>query len=114
MLFKPLTLEEIEHIVDLQIADLRQRLADRRLTLELTEPARLLIARHGYDPVYGARPLRRYIQREVETRLGRALIAGDILDGATITLDAEDDELVVRWQNPGVEQAEPAEEAVPA
>jgi ATP-dependent Clp protease ATP-binding subunit ClpB len=115
VLFKPLTLQEIEHIVDLQIADLARRLADRRLTLELTEPARLLIARHGYDPVYGARPLRRYIQREVETRLGRALIAGDILDGATITLDAEDDELVVRWQNPGVEEEEQsAEEAVGA
>jgi ATP-dependent Clp protease ATP-binding subunit ClpB len=116
VLFKPLTLEEIEHIVDLQIADLARRLADRRLTVDLTEPARLLIARHGYDPVYGARPLRRYVQREVETRLGRALIQGDILDGATITLDAEDDELVVRWQNPGVEEDEvaEAEEAVPA
>jgi ATP-dependent Clp protease ATP-binding subunit ClpB len=116
VLFKPLTLEEIEHIVDLQIADLAKRIADRRLTVDLTEPARLLIARHGYDPVYGARPLRRYIQREVETRLGRALIQGDILDGATITLDAEDDELVVRWQNPGVEEDEvaEAEEAVPA
>ena len=112
VLFKPLTLAEIEHIVDLQIADLAARLADRRLTLDLTEPARLLIARHGYDPVYGARPLRRYIQREVETRLGRALIAGDIHDGALITLDAEDDELIVRWQNPGVEEGEPREEAV--
>jgi ATP-dependent Clp protease ATP-binding subunit ClpB len=116
VLFKPLTLQEIEHIVDLQITDLAKRLADRRLTVDLTEPARLLIARHGYDPVYGARPLRRYIQREVETRLGRALIEGDILDGATITLDASDDELVVRWQNHGVEEAElaEAEEAVPA
>ncbi|MDX6477159.1 MAG: ATP-dependent Clp protease ATP-binding subunit ClpB, partial [Gaiellaceae bacterium] len=112
VLFKPLTLAEIEHIVDLQIADLAARLADRRLTLELTEPARLLIARHGYDPVYGARPLRRYIQREVETRLGRALIAGDIHDGALITLDAEDDELIVRWQNPGAEEGEPVMEAV--
>ena len=114
VLFKPLTLSEIEHIVDLQITDLATRLADRRLTLELTEPARFLIARHGYDPVYGARPLRRYIQREVETRLGRALIAGDIHDGATITLTAEDDELVVRWTNPGVEEPEAALEAVTA
>jgi ATP-dependent Clp protease ATP-binding subunit ClpB len=114
VLFKPLTLDEIEHIVDLQIADLAARLADRRLTLDLTEPARLLIARHGYDPVYGARPLRRYIQREVETRLGRALIAGEVLDGAIVTLDADDDELVVRWQNPGAEESEPAREAVTA
>jgi ATP-dependent Clp protease ATP-binding subunit ClpB len=116
VLFKPLTLEDIEHIVDLQIVDLATRLSDRRLTLDLTASARLLVARRGYDPVYGARPLRRYIQREVETRLGRALIAGDIRDGALITLDAEDDELIVRWQNPGLEEAEEeaSEEAVHA
>jgi ATP-dependent Clp protease ATP-binding subunit ClpB len=112
VLFKPLTLQEIERIVDLQIADLRARLADRRLTAELTEGARALIARQGYDPVYGARPLRRFIQREVETRIGRALIAGDIRDGATITLDAEHDELVVHWRNP--EEREAPEEVVEA
>jgi ATP-dependent Clp protease ATP-binding subunit ClpB len=99
VLFKPLTLPEIEHIVDLQIAGLRERLADRRLHLELTEPARQFIAREGYDPVYGARPLRRFVQREVETRIARALLRGEILDGATITLDVEGAELVVRWQN---------------
>jgi ATP-dependent Clp protease ATP-binding subunit ClpB len=108
VLFKPLTLTEIEQIVDLQIADVRARLADRRLTVELTPAARELIARHGYDPVYGARPLRRYIQREVETRIGRALIAGEIRDGATITVDAEREELVVRWQGPAAD-AESAE-----
>jgi ATP-dependent Clp protease ATP-binding subunit ClpB len=106
VLFKPLSLEEIERIVDLQIADLSARLADHRLTVELTEPARTLVARDGYDPVYGARPLRRYLQREVETRIGRALIAGDIRDGATIVLDAQDDELVVRWRNPDAAEAE--------
>ena len=68
---------------------------------EVTEGAVELIAREGYDPVYGARPLRRFIQREVETRIGRALLSGQILDGATITLDAEGDELVVIWRNPG-------------
>ena len=57
------------------------------MTLELSDSARELIAREGYDPVYGARPLRRFIQREVETRIGRALLAGDIHDGATIALD---------------------------
>jgi ATP-dependent Clp protease ATP-binding subunit ClpB len=107
VLFKPLSLEEIEHIVDLLIADLDARLADRRLRVELTEPARALIARDGYDPVYGARPLRRYVQREVETRIGRALIAGDIRDGATILLDVEDDQLVVRWRNPEAGEREP-------
>jgi ATP-dependent Clp protease ATP-binding subunit ClpB len=103
VLFKPLTLGEIKRIVELSIEDLRRRLADRRISLELTEPARGLIARNGYDPVYGARPLRRYIQRVVETQIGRALLGGEILDGATITLDAQaDDELVVRWRNPDV------------
>jgi len=109
VLFKPLTLEEIEQIVDLQIASLRRRLADRRLELELTDAARELIAREGYDPVYGARPLRRFIQREVETRIGRALLSGEIRDGAKIVLDEEHDELVVRWQNPGTEQPQDRE-----
>ena len=97
VLFKPLTLTEIERIVDLQIADVQSRLAARRLKLELTDTAREVVARQGYDPVYGARPLRRFIQREVETRIGRALIAGEIGDGVTITVDADEDALVVRW-----------------
>jgi ATP-dependent Clp protease ATP-binding subunit ClpB len=114
VLFKPLTLEEIEQIVELNIASLRVRLADRRLELELTDAARELIAREGYDPVYGARPLRRFIQREVETRIGRALLSGEILDGATITLDVADDELVVSWQNPGAGEQAPPPEVVTA
>ncbi len=111
VLFKPLTLEEIEQIVDLQIEDVRRRLADRRLSLELTEAARALIAREGYDPVYGARPLKRFIQHEVETRIGRALLSGEITDGTTILLDVDGDELTVRWRPPGAEKEkeEPAE-----
>jgi ATP-dependent Clp protease ATP-binding subunit ClpB len=101
VLFKPLTLEEIEQIVDLQIADVGKRLVERRLRLELRPGARELIARRGYDPVYGARPLRRYIQREVETRIGRAIVAGDVPDGSTITLDTDGDELVVRFEQSG-------------
>jgi ATP-dependent Clp protease ATP-binding subunit ClpB len=100
VLFKPLTLDEIEQITELQIDSVRRRLADRRMTLELSDAARRHIAEQGYDPVYGARPLRRYIQREVETRIARALLAGDIRDGATIRLDAGDGELVVTWANP--------------
>lgn len=107
ILFKPLTLTEIERIVDLQIADVARRLADRRITLEITEEGEALIARHGYDPVYGARPLRRYIQREVETRIGRALIGGQIHDGATILVDVEGDELIVRWRDPAAEAEQP-------
>jgi ATP-dependent Clp protease ATP-binding subunit ClpB len=113
VLFKPLTLQEIEQIVGLQFAGIRARLSDRRLTLEVTEAATALIAQEGYDPVYGARPLRRFIQREVETRIARALLGGDILDGATVVVDAQDDELVVTWRNPDAEAPE-AREAVGA
>ncbi|MEA2306577.1 MAG: ATP-dependent Clp protease ATP-binding subunit ClpB [Solirubrobacteraceae bacterium] len=106
VLFKPLTLQDIEHIVDLQIDAVRQRLAEQNLDLELTEGARSLIARQGYDPVYGARPLRRHIQREVETRIGRAIIAGQLQEGATVEIDADGDELVVRWRQPAPAEAE--------
>ena len=100
VIFKPLTLPEIERIVDLLLDDVRSRLADRRIELVVSEEARATIARDGFDPVYGARPLRRYIQREVETRIGRALLAGQVRDGATITVDVEAEDLVVRWTEP--------------
>jgi ATP-dependent Clp protease ATP-binding subunit ClpB len=100
VLFKPLTMGEIEQIVDLMFNEVRARLAERRITLELSEDACRFIARQGYDPVYGARPLRRFIAREVETRVGRALIAGEIADGAVIRLDVADGELVVDHENP--------------
>jgi ATP-dependent Clp protease ATP-binding subunit ClpB len=99
VLFKPLTLEEIEQIVGLMLDDLRRRLEERRIGLELTEAARELIAREGYDPVYGARPLRRFIQHEVETKVARALLSGTIGEAATVTLDADGDELVVAWRD---------------
>jgi ATP-dependent Clp protease ATP-binding subunit ClpB len=105
VLFKPLTLPQIERIVQLQFQELHQRLAQRRMTLQLTDEARRLIAAQGFDPVYGARPPRRYIAHEVETRIGRALLAGDVRDGATIRVDAQADELVVTYDNP----AEPQE-----
>ena len=88
MLFKPLTEPEIERIVELMFDDLRARLADRRMTIEVTEAARRFIAEQGFDPVYGARPLRRFIAHEVETRIGRALLGGDVRDGATIRVDS--------------------------
>ncbi|MEU8251929.1 ATP-dependent chaperone ClpB [Nonomuraea sp. NPDC048916] len=100
VLFKPLTEVEIERIVELMFTDIRKRLADRRLTLEVTGDARRLIATQGYDPVYGARPLRRFIAREVETRIGRALLAGDVPDGSVITVDAGQDELRVTFHEP--------------
>ncbi|WP_426513628.1 ATP-dependent chaperone ClpB [Dactylosporangium sp. McL0621] len=99
VLFKPLTLPEIERIVDLLLDNLRARLADRRTTVEVTEAARRFIAEAGFDPVFGARPLRRFLQREVETRIARTLLTGDILDGATITVDRGPDGIDIDWTN---------------
>ena len=99
VLFKPLTLDEIKKIVDLQTEQLRRRLADRQITLELTDPAREFIAREGYDPVYGARPLKRFLQHELETRMGRQLVAGQIPDGSTITIALENGALAIRHGN---------------
>jgi ATP-dependent Clp protease ATP-binding subunit ClpB len=107
VLFKPLTLEEIEQIVGLMTEELRGRLRDRHIGLELTPEAQGFVARSGFDPVYGARPLKRFLQRELETRIGRALIGGDILDGAQIAVDVLDGVLTVTHENP--EQAEGAE-----
>ncbi|MET7792004.1 hypothetical protein ABZS93_36370, partial [Streptomyces sp900116325] len=77
-----------------------QRVAERRITVELTDAAREVIAHQGYDPVYGARPLRRYISHEVETLVGRALLRGDVQDGAKVLVDAEHGELVVTYDQP--------------
>ena len=99
VLFKPLTQPEIERIVDLMLDDLRARLSDRRMTLEISDKARRFIAQQGFDPIYGARPLRRFISREVETRIGRALLAGDVLDGAAIRIGYADGELTVSYEN---------------
>ncbi|MFE4548944.1 ATP-dependent chaperone ClpB [Streptomyces sp. NPDC056785] len=102
VLFKPLGLPQIERIVELQFSDLRRRLAERQITVELTSAALELIARQGFDPVYGARPLRRYISHEVETLVGRALIRGDVQDGSAIRVDAQHGELVVTYGEPAV------------
>jgi ATP-dependent Clp protease ATP-binding subunit ClpB len=95
VLFKPLTLEEVTNIVSLLVQDLVRRLKDRRIQLEISSAARELIAQAGYDPVFGARPLKRYLQRELETRIGRALITGTVLDGATVRVEVQDGALVV-------------------
>ncbi len=93
VLFKPLTLAEIERIVELQLGLLRARLAERHIELELTDTAKELLARRGYDPVYGARPLKRIIQRELETRLSRALLKGDITDHSRVEVTSKKGEL---------------------
>jgi ATP-dependent Clp protease ATP-binding subunit ClpB len=95
VLFKPLTFDEISRIVDLLLDDLRRRLADRRIDLEMSAAAREHVVRAGYDPVYGARPLKRYLQHQIETRVGRALVAGNVGEGATLRVDLRDGELAV-------------------
>ncbi|MFE1975681.1 ATP-dependent chaperone ClpB [Streptomyces hygroscopicus] len=104
VLFKPLGERQIERIVELQFDELRKRLAERRIAVELTPAGREVIAHEGYDPVYGARPLRRFISHEVETLIGRALLRGDVEEGATVKVDAQHGELVVTYER----QPEPA------
>jgi ATP-dependent Clp protease ATP-binding subunit ClpB len=105
VLFKPLTLPEIEQIVDLQTEDLRRRLVDRGIRLELAPEARSLVARQGFDPVYGARPLKRYLQHQLESRIGRAIIAGEVREGSVVRVGVEGGELAVSI---GAPEEEPA------
>lgn len=105
VLFTPLTLPQIEHIVELQLTDLRNRLSERQIHLDITPEARRLIAEHGFDPVYGARPLRRYIAHEVETKIGRALLRGEIEPGGTIGVTVDGGELAVAYAEPAVAAA---------
>ena len=100
VLFRSLTEPEIERIVELMCDDLRARLADRQMTLEVTDEARHLISHEGYDPMFGARPLRRFIAHELETRIGRALLAGEAHDGAKILVSVRDGQLEVSFENP--------------
>ena len=95
IIFKPLSLEEIKQIVLLLVEELRQRMAGNNLDLELTTAACDFIAETAYDPVYGARPLKRFIQRQLETKVARTLIAGDILEGTRIVVDLIAGELAV-------------------
>jgi ATP-dependent Clp protease ATP-binding subunit ClpB len=96
ILFKPLTLEEIGSIVDLLLADLNRRLAERRVTVSLDAKAKDWAAEKGYDPVFGARPLKRFLQKQIETRLARALIAGEIAEGREVKFTVVDDALVMK------------------
>ena len=93
ILFRPLTRENIGGIVDLIIADLNSRLEDRDLKLELTEEAADFIVENAYDPVYGARPLKRYIQKHVETLTARLILSDGVQSGDTVLIDLEDGKL---------------------
>jgi ATP-dependent Clp protease ATP-binding subunit ClpB len=96
IVFHALSEDHLKQIVDIQLASLRHRLADRHIELTLTDAAKTHLVKTGYDPVYGARPLKRAIQKQVETRLGRLMIAGKVHDGEEIAVDydAKKDELV--------------------
>ncbi|TVP78175.1 MAG: ATP-dependent chaperone ClpB [Puniceicoccaceae bacterium] len=95
VLFKPLTLDEITRIVDLLLVDLNQRLADRRISIEFEDAARIWIGEKGYDPVYGARPLKRFLQKQVETKLARALLSGEIAEQSVVLFKLVDDALTM-------------------
>lgn len=90
IMFKPLTRDNIRGIIDLLVADLNRRLADRELQVELTEQAKDQIVENAYEPAYGARPLKRYIQKHVETLLAKKILADELHAGETFVVDGED------------------------
>ncbi|HEV7195582.1 MAG TPA: AAA family ATPase, partial [Pedococcus sp.] len=90
VIFDPLTSTELGHIVELQVRELASRLHDRRITLEVTEAAREWLAITGYDPAYGARPLRRLVQKEIGDRLAKAVLSGAVHDGQTVLVDLDE------------------------
>ena len=93
IMFKPLTKDNIAHITELMVADINRRLADRQLKIKLTDAARDYVTEHGYDPQFGARPLRRFIQKNVETLVARIILEDKVQEGDTITLDLKGDQL---------------------
>ena len=96
IMFRPLTKDNLNGIIDIMVEGLRARLVDKSLKLEITDAAKALIIERGYDPLYGARPLRRYLQSSVETLIARRILSGDIAAGATLTVDVENGELICR------------------
>ena len=96
IMFHPLTKENIASIIHLLIADVNKRLADKELSIELTDAAKRLVTDRGYDPMYGARPLKRYLQKNVETLAAKLILAGDIGSGDVIVIDEENEKLVAK------------------
>lgn len=97
ILFKPLQLNEITQIVELLVSDLNKRLADQRIVVQIDKEARKWIAEQGYDPVYGARPLKRFIQKHIETPLAKAMIAGEVKEGKKVAFSVKNDQLVLNY-----------------
>jgi ATP-dependent Clp protease ATP-binding subunit ClpB len=100
LVFHRLSREDLARIVDIQVARLQARLADRRLTLELTPAAKAWLAERGYDPAYGARPLRRLVAKAIGDELARRLLAGELTDGDTVLVDADGDRLTFTRRQP--------------
>ena len=98
IMFKPLTKQDIGHIVDLMVSQLDSRLSDQELSLRLTDAAKNQVIENGYDPVYGARPLKRYLQKYVETLAARKILSGDVHEGDTLVLDVQDNDFVVKTE----------------
>ena len=96
VLFKPLSLDEITSIVDLLLAGLNKRLLDRKIIVGFTDAAKKWIGEKGYDPTYGARPLKRFLQKQVETQLARALVSGEVEEGSEVSFSVKDDQLVMK------------------
>ena len=105
LVFHALRQEELVKIVDIQLAHFMSRLAERRITLQVTPPARQRLAELGYDPVYGARPIKRMIQRELESPLSKKLLAGEVADGSRVQVDWKDDGFAWTVVKPGEEAA---------
>jgi ATP-dependent Clp protease ATP-binding subunit ClpB len=95
ILFKPLSNAEIKKIIDIFLEDIRKRLAERNISITVTEAAKELMAMEGYDPVYGARPLKRYIEGSLETSIAKKIIRGEIYDGSAVGVDARNDEIII-------------------
>src|SRR3712207_826416 len=95
IMFKPLTTKEITRIIDIFLNEVTFRLKDRNISLIVTDDAKEIMAKEGYDPVYGARPLKRYIENTLETKIARKIIKGDIYDGCTVKIDVKDNDIVI-------------------
>ena len=99
IMFKPLDKEGIRKIIDIFLDDLRRRLSDRQMTLSITENAKDILIKEGYDPIYGARPLKRYIGNVLETKIAKMVIAGQIYNGCHIVIDGSDDNIDIKVED---------------
>lgn len=95
IMFKPLTVKEIKKIIDIFLEDVKNRLKDKNISFKITDAAKELMANEGYDPLYGARPLKRYIEDTIETKIARKIIKGDIFEGTTVGVDSKGDDILI-------------------